>query len=324
MPVLSNRRKQQLWDLLLANLTLVATLVAMVLASGLLSAITDNRIALNAIPLLVATLAVTSIGVALHPGLTWTSLGLLPRNLWGVGWGVVVGGSGCVIAVAIAVMFQWAEWTAIDPSGVRFDWRDFKVAGLALLVIGACAEELFMRGMLLQLLGRSIGAAGGIAATSAAFALMHGGNPGVTWIAQLNTALFGAVFGLSVLRSRAIWLACGLHVGWNVAQVALGVNVSGITIRLTDLQWEPRGVDWLSGGDYGLEGGILATGAALALAAVVWAWPGPRGTRPLYWHRAAPAPAPARPAGGSLFRDLPPDGSASRRDRENSDSEPTS
>ena len=322
MPVLSNRRKQRLWDLLLANLTLVATLVAMVLASGLLRSLTDNRIALNAIPLLVATLAVTSVGVALHPGLTWISLGLSPRSLWGAGWGVLVGASGCVIAVAIAVTFGWGEWTAFDPAEIRFDWRDFKAAGVALLVIGACAEELFMRGMLLQLLGRSIGAAGGIAVTSAAFALMHGGNPDVTWIAQLNTALFGAVFGLSVLRSRAIWLACGLHVGWNVVLVALGVNVSGITIRLTDLNLEPRGADWLSGGDYGLEGGVLATGVALALAAVVWAWPGPRGTRPLYWHRAAPAPV--RSAGGSLFGDSPVDGSASRRDREGSDSEPTS
>lgn len=322
MPVLSNRRKQRLWDLLLANLTLVATLVAMVLASGLLRSLTDNRIALNAIPLLVATLAVTSVGVAIHPGLNWISLGLSPRNLWGAGWGVLVGASGCVIAVAIAVTFGWGEWTAFDPAEIRFDWRDFKEAGVALLVIGACAEELFMRGMLLQLLGRSIGAAGGIAVTSAAFALMHGGNPDVTWIAQLNTALFGAVFGLSVLRSRAIWLACGLHVGWNVVLVALGVNVSGITIRLTDLNLEPRGVDWLSGGDYGLEGGVLATGVALALAAVVWAWPGPRGTRPLYWHRAAPAPV--RPAGGSLFGDSPVDGGASRRDREGTDSEPTS
>lgn len=324
MPVLSDRLKQRLWDLLLANLTLVATLFAMFATSGLLSGVTDNRIALNAIPLLVATLVVTATGVAIHPGLTWASLGLLPRSLLGAVWGTLVGAAGCVIAVAIAVSFQWAEWTALDPSGVRFDWREFKIAGLALLMIGACAEELFMRGMLLQFLGRSIGAAGGIAATSAAFALMHGGNPSVTWIAQLNTALFGAVFGLSVLRSRALWLACGLHLGWNVAQVALGVNVSGITIRLTDLQLEPRGADWLSGGDYGLEGGILATGVALALAAVVWAWPGPRGARPLYWHRAAPAPAPARPAGESLFRDLPADGSAPRRVGEDSDGGPAS
>ena len=324
MPGLSDRLKQRLWDLLLANLTLVATLVAMIVASGLLRAVTDNRIALNAIPLLVATLAVTATGVALHPSLTWASLGLSPRTLRGAAWGVLVGASGCAIAVAIALSFQWAEWTALDPSGIRFDWRDFKVAGLALLVVGACAEELFVRGMLLQFLGRSIGAAGGIAATSLAFALMHVGNPSVTWIAQLNTALFGAVFGLTVLRSRAIWLACGLHVGWNVAQVALGVNVSGITIRLTDLHLEPRGVDWLFGGDYGLEGGILATGVALALAAVVWAWPGPRGTRPLYWHRAATSPVPARPAGGSLFRDLPTDGSAPRRDGEDPDRGPTS
>ena len=241
MPVLSDRRKERLWDLLLANLTLVATFVAMFFASGLLSVVTDNRIALNAIPLLVATLAVTATGVALHPALTWASLGLMQPSLRSAAWGAFLGASACAVAVGTAAMLQLVEWTALDPSGVRFDWRDFKLAGLALLVFGACAEELFMRGMLLQFLGRSLGAAIGVAVTSAAFALMHGSNPSVTWIAQLNTALFGAVFGLSVMRSRALWLPCGLHVGWNLAQVALGANVSGITISLTEFHLEPRG-----------------------------------------------------------------------------------
>ena len=324
MPVLSDRRKERLWDLLLANLTLVATFLAMFFASGLLSVVTDNRIALNAIPLLVATLAVTATGVALHPALTWASLGLMQPSLRGAAWGAFLGASACAVAVGTAAMLQLVEWTALDPSGVRFDWRDFKLAGLALLVIGACAEELFMRGMLLQFLGRSLGAAGGVAVTSAAFALMHGSNPSVTWIAQLNTALFGAVFGLSVMRSRALWLPCGLHVGWNLAQVALGANVSGITISLTEFHLEPRGTAWLYGGDYGLEGGILATGVALVLAAVVWAWPGPRGTKPLYWHRAATTSNPSRSADGSLFRDLPADDSAPRRNGEDADSGPTS
>ena len=147
-----------------------------------------------------------------------------------------------------------------------------------------------MRGILLQFLARAPRPAAAVALTSVAFALLHGWNPGVTHLAQLNTALFGAVFGLALLRHRSLWLATGLHLGWNVTQVALGANNSGITIRLTDLNLELQSRDWLTGSEYGLEGGVLASGAALALAVAVWRIPVGKASVPLLCERPEARP----------------------------------
>ncbi len=288
MATLSSRRKQQIGDILLANCCLVSTLLAGLAGAMLLSSFTSNAIAISTMSLLLGALSVTIVAVALHPEVTWVRLGLGRASLSGAAWGVAAGGAAVALLVLSAVWLQWAAWVPWDPAGIRFDWRDAPVLGLCLLAVGAAGEELFVRGPLLQFLARAVGPAGAVAATSLAFALLHGSNPGVTNLAQLNTALFGAVFGLAVLRKRSLWLAVGLHFGWNAAQVGLGANNSGITIRLTELNLELRGSEWLTGGGYGLEGGALATGMALLLGAVVWLAPIPGSPARSLWETGVP------------------------------------
>ncbi|MCY4188437.1 MAG: hypothetical protein OXD30_08135, partial [Bryobacterales bacterium] len=84
-----------------------------------------------------------------------------------------------------------------------------------------------------------------------------------------------------VLRQRCLWPAIGLHLGWNAAQALLGVNTSGITIRLTELNLSLGEPEWITGGDYGFEGGLLATGAVLVLLAIAWQLPA--AAAPLLW-----------------------------------------
>ena len=305
MPSLSSRRKQQLRDLLLANLTLVATLLASFAGAMLLYSFTTNVLVLSAIPLLAATIGVTAVAVAIHPDVTCDSLGLSRKAFLGTFWGALLGAGACVLAVGISISLDWAAWTTVDPSLLRFDWRETRLAGLALLATGAMGEELFMRGLLLQFLARSLGPFPAVAATSIAFSLLHYGNPGFTDVALVNTALFGVLFGLAVVRGRSLWLAFGLHLGWNAAQVVLGVNTSGITIRLTDLNFESRGAEWLAGGGYGLEGGVLATCMAVLLAGIVWACPRWRGPERMFWE--APGTGGSQTAGSldTLLGDLP-------------------
>ncbi len=304
---------QRLTDLLLANLNVVVTLLVSLAAAWLLSSLTDNAIVLNTVPLFAGALAVTAVAVALHPHLNWMGLGLTRRSLPGLLWGFLLGSNAVAALVLLAVALDLAAWVPWDPAGIRFDWRATPVAGLAVLAIGAAGEELFLRGLLLQLLARSITPFGAVAGTSLAFAVLHGANPGVTYLAQLNTALFGVLFGMAVLRQRSLWLAIGLHLGWNVAQVAMGSNVSGITIRLTGLNLDLHGVEWLNGGSYGMEGGAMASCAALLLAAVVWFLRGRRATPRTLWE-AVPGSGfgtPSReppPASGGGSLDFVPSG----------------
>lgn len=303
----SVRWKDQLHGLLFANLALVGTLLASFAGAVALHSFSKSPIVLNTVPLLLGALGVTLVAVAVYPAATWRSLGLSRANFPDGLWGLLLGAAGSGLLVGLAVLAEWASWTPIDPSEVRFDWRDARLVGVALLTIGALGEELFLRGLILQFLARSLGRIAAVTVTALVFALLHGSNPGVTGIAQLNTALYGMLFGLAVLRQRSLWLAVGLHLGWNLAQVALGVNNSGITIRLTELNLESRTAAWLAGGDYGLEGGVLATGMALVLAAAVWRLPARKNPPRMLWETRQQEDFEASGSAPGVARDLPAD-----------------
>src|SRR5262249_815964 len=98
-------------------------------------------------------------------------------------------------------------------------------------------------------------------------------NPGATPLALVNTAGFGILFGYSFLRSGDLWMPIGLHFGWNFTLPLFGVNVSGLTMKLTShqMQWS-AGSLW-RGGEYGPEGSMLTTMTLLALVVFVWKAP---------------------------------------------------
>ena len=302
MKLLSEKRRRQIADILRASLCLVGTLIFAFACVVLLSSWTSHPIALSVVPLLVASIAVTWVAVALHAVANWKALGLGGRRARCFGKGLLLGSVACALLVGGAVLLGLGDWTEFDAAEIRFDWRTSPLTGLALLTAGAAGEELFMRGLLLQYIARAVGPLAGVLFTSSAFALLHGANPSVTALAQVNTALFGAVFGLAVLRHRSLWLATGLHLGWNLAQVSLGADTSGITMRLTELNLELRGEEWLSGGEYGLEGGVLATAVGFLLAAALWRLPGSASQGRLLWETPDDPSGPLgeRPGAGPL------------------------
>lgn len=267
----------------LAALTVVNTYVCASFVALALASLSDHQLVLNTVPLLCGTAIVTALTVAFVPLASWRRVGLGPGVGRGVPLGLVMGFLGCGALVLVALTLGWAQWVPIEAEVLRFDLRATPALGLALLAVGATAEESFARGLLLQCLARSLGPFGAVALTSAGFAALHGANPGITPLATCNTALFGAVFGVAVIRQRSLWLATGLHLGWNLAQGLLGVNISGITIRLTELNLRLGRPDWATGGDYGFEAGLLATCMALALLAIVWRLPAPSAPEPMLW-----------------------------------------
>ncbi len=75
------------------------------------------------------------------------------------------------------------------------------------------------------------------------------------------------------LRTRSRWFPVGGHFGWNWTMGALlGVPVSGIT-RLAPaplLRAVDAGPTWLTGGHYGVEGGVACTLALIASTLFIW------------------------------------------------------
>ena len=179
---------------------------------------------------------------------------------------------GCAMVLACAgILFLFSEVQSVSATiGLTTLLR--AALALAVLALGAMAEEAAFRGYPFQRLVEAAGPILAIAILQIGFGLMHRDNPNVSRWAIANTVLFGVLLAVAYLRSRSLWLPWGIHFGWNaMLAVGLGLPLSGLTLFAALWHTRVRGPEWMTGGDYGIEGGALTTGAiALAMPAVWW------------------------------------------------------
>jgi hypothetical protein len=124
---------------------------------------------------------------------------------------------------------------------------------------------MLFRGYAFQLLMRVLGRFATILPAAVLFAAMHGQNPNATMLGLINTAGFGIVLGYAVARSRDLWLAIGVHFGWNWTLPLFGVNLSGFTMGVSGFSMRWKAGDLWSGGSYGPEGSLLTCFVIVAL-----------------------------------------------------------
>jgi membrane protease YdiL (CAAX protease family) len=186
------------------------------------------------------------------------------------GLGILAGVAVAVVAVAVMASFGALAWSAEE--GTIVAWLVGAGSTILFLTLPAAAEEALLRGYPLQAIAEIHGPWAAIIVTSAVFAAMHQGNPGLTLIGVLNIAAAGVLLGIIYLKTLSLWWATGVHLGWNWAHGYLAdVPVSGL--ELVDAPFYegvPRGSEWLSGGAFGPEGSLLATLVVLAAAALAW------------------------------------------------------
>ncbi len=173
------------------------------------------------------------------------------------------GGAGA--AAAIFVLALATRMAHVERAPAPGLWPLDLVFILVVLAFGAVGEELLFRGYAFQLMVRMMGEFAAVLPVAVIFGIAHMGNRGVTPLAIVNTILWGVLLGYAFLRTRSLWLAIGLHFGWNGAMPVLGVNLSGFTMGVPGyaLHWNADEV-W-SGGAYGFEGSVLTTAAVVVL-----------------------------------------------------------
>jgi membrane protease YdiL (CAAX protease family) len=184
--------------------------------------------------------------------------------------GVLMGAGAVVIAVLFAMAFGGLGFTLnTDPSAIA------RAALLSFIVftVGAAFEEILVRGYIFQTFVRSNLAILAILLTSLIFASGHIGNPDSGYFSFVNTALAGIWLGAAYLKTRTLWLPIGLHFAWNFVLGAIfGIEVSGLKELASAplLKELDKGPVWLTGGDYGLEGGLACTIALIVVTIAVW------------------------------------------------------
>ncbi|MGH9875511.1 MAG: lysostaphin resistance A-like protein [Pyrinomonadaceae bacterium] len=197
-------------------------------------------------------------------GLPWRALGLWFHAGWVRDFlvGSVIGVGSLALATAIAtagggLTFTISGRAALVQVGLTL------VFSALLFILAALAEEALFRGYPLQTMTRANLAWLAVFLTSVPFAAIHLRNPNVVaGFTFVNTALAGVWLAVAYLRTRSLWFPLGVHWAWNWALGSLfGLPVSGITnlaphplLRGSDL-----GPAWLTGGSYGIEGGLACT-----------------------------------------------------------------
>jgi membrane protease YdiL (CAAX protease family) len=186
-------------------------------------------------------------------------------------------GAGCLV-MGPAVLLRLGRMVATPKEPFSIGTLLFVAL---LLAAGAAGEELFFRGYAFQTLLAGAGAYATVLPVGVIFGLLHTGNPHSNWLAIVNTAGFGILFGYAYLRSRDLWLPMGLHFGWNFTLPLFGVPVSGLRMNVTghELVWNAG--PWVSGGEYGPEASVLTSAVLGALFVFLWKAPVRRQISPL-------------------------------------------
>ena len=164
-------------------------------------------------------------------------------------------------AVGILALFGSVTFEQGDPAYQGLP----ALGGVFLVLIGwivqGGSEEIVMRGWVLPVIGARYKPWLGLVMSSLIFAILHGLNPNLSVIAMINLALFGVFAGLYAMREGSLWGISALHTVWNWVQGNFfGLEVSGngagggTLINLVE-----SGADWLTGGQFGPEGGLAVT-----------------------------------------------------------------
>ena len=134
----------------------------------------------------------------------------------------------------------------------------------------ALFEELIARGIVYRILEEWLGSYFATALSGAFFGVVHLMNPNATWNGALGITLTaGLVLAAAYSLTRRLWLAVGLHWGWNfVLGSAFGGVVSGLDTVAGPFKTTIQGPEWLSGGKFGLEASLVP----VATCGLLTAW----------------------------------------------------
>lgn len=174
------------------------------------------------------------------------------------------------------VFFSTVYLTLIATGSVTFDGLNSK-ASLAMLllfffgfVIQGAQEEILTRGYFMMSLSTRLPAIAAILISSFTFSVLHLFNSGFGLLAFVNLVLYGVFLAVYMLKTGNIWGVCAIHSVWNFSQGNLyGMPVSGMNILEISLFSSSlvEGKEWLSGGAFGPEGGVITS--AVSILAIV-------------------------------------------------------
>jgi membrane protease YdiL (CAAX protease family) len=206
---------------------------------------------------LVAVVLATWIMLIKVDKLSWREVGL---DRWAASPPVLLKGAafgGLTIGVASLFLLS-THMLSISQTEPGSWWGEAGHSTIFFLP-AAFFEELFIRGYVFAVLRRAAGWRMALIVTSIVFGLLHAGNPDPDAEAILAVVVAGFFLGGILLATRSLYAAGAAHFAWNwVMSGALHIAVSGLPSGDPDYRVVDSGPDWLTGGQWGPEGGLAA------------------------------------------------------------------
>jgi membrane protease YdiL (CAAX protease family) len=272
-------RLRTLWRLLLH--TLLIMLISMVTGGFILAiAIATGWMAMDsplAFPLLylaslVAILLATWIARRWLDKRTFRSLGLhlTRRTAADLAAGFAIPGLLFLLIYAFECSMGWIRfgswaWETATPVGVAGSL----IAMLGVFILVGIQEEILSRGYHLQNLAEALGIPWAMLISSTIFALLHLQNPNVSVASLLGLIAAGYLLAYAWLRTGDLWLAIGLHIGWNFFEgTVFGFPVSGMG-GFSLIRHAVQGPELITGGEFGPEAGLIVLPAILLGALLI-------------------------------------------------------
>jgi membrane protease YdiL (CAAX protease family) len=176
---------------------------------------------------------------------------------------------GLAIGLACAALLA-AGWLRIVP-GPDGSSLSAALSLTVFLIVAALGEELISRGSLLTKLRDGLGGGTAVGVTSFLFGAAHLRNTGVTVQSFCIVTLAGVFLGAIRLSFRSVYASSAAHAAWNwVLAVAFHASVSGMRFDAPDYRTVEQGPDWLTGGQWGPEGGVAAALGMLVVLAYLY------------------------------------------------------
>jgi uncharacterized protein len=232
---------------------------------------------ISRVPLLAGALLAGYLANRFLEGLPWRTLGLTLHVNWirDLLVGSLFGIASLAVAAGIAAAgggLKFAVNADMAPGRIAATL----IGSAMLFTFAALAEEAAFRGYALQTLARAKLVWLGVLLTSVPFAMGHLWNPNVVpGVTFANTTLAGIWLAAAYLKTRSLWFPLGVHWAWNWALGSVfGLPVSGLRLVSAPLlKAQDVGPAWLTGGSYGLEGGVAGTITIVLSTLLIWKLP---------------------------------------------------
>lgn len=220
--------------------------------------------------LIAARLGRDRLGPILPPG-GKSAAHLLQGVLWGL--------AGTAATLGAIACFGGYRVSGIALSGAALAY--YLPLWLVIAVVNGLAENLALMGYPLLRLARDVGWIPASLLLGLLFAAAHLGNPGENPLGLASIFLVGVLFATTIRLTGNLWLSVGIHAGGVLAEdLIFSVPDSGAVYTGHLLVSQLTGPAWLSGGEAGPEGSILALPVFAVMLVLLWIFYRPRPPRP--------------------------------------------